>query len=410
MSALTRDVRVRNELLIGARLRLSSPSGSGEPMSVQEVAEGMNAYLWQEYLREKDQLKPPPQPTVLDYRFVCGYEAGRHRWPSRQYRAAFRHVLQASTDAALGFRPDRRHRTPSAVNTHERSLYVGHCSGGDETRTAAALIDSSTTEESNADMNRRHVMAGLASPVVTALLNSVPGRIDRAEPRCREQDRDVDALTVEVSKVRRAYQHSRYAAAMTALPELLVGTQGDGKGRDARRLAMVQAEAYQVASGLLLKSDEPVLATIAAERCAAAAEQSENELTIGCGARAYAHCLIAVGRPEEAVRLAVAATDRLSAQVSSRQPAALSVHGALLLRAAVAAARAEDRDLAHHLLDEADRDAHVLGADLNLIWTAFGPTNVSAHRIAVAVELGDAGTAVTHANTINLYYRPRSWV
>jgi hypothetical protein len=102
VSASTRDSKVRNQLLIDARLRLTSPSGSGEPISLQEVADGMNAYLWQEYLRNKDRLKPLPESTVLDHHLVSGYEAGRHRWPSRQYRAAFRHVLKVATDAELG--------------------------------------------------------------------------------------------------------------------------------------------------------------------------------------------------------------------------------------------------------------------------------------------------------------------
>jgi hypothetical protein len=403
VSASAHDSRGRNQLLTDARLRLASPSGSGEPMSPQEVAEAMNAYLWQEHLRTKVQPMRSREPTVLDHRFVSAYEAGRHRWPSRQYRAAFRHVLKVSTDAELGFYPDRRRRRPSAADASVRPLRAGQSSDGDQAHPQVAkLIDSPDTGESNADMNRRQVMAGLVSPVVTALLTSVPGMSVRAQQRRREDDPDTDALAAELSKVRKAYQHSRYAAAMAALPELLADIHHEPKRHDARRLAALEAEAYQVASGLLLKNGEPILATIAAERCAAAAERSGDQLAIGCGARAYAHCLMAVGHPREAVRLVVASADGLSGQVDSRRPAALSVHGALLLRGAIAAARAEDRDQAHALLDEADRAARHLGADRNLLWTAFGPTNVTAHRVGVAVELGDAGTAVAYANKIDL--------
>ena len=37
----------------------------------------------------------------------------------------------------------------------------------------------------------------------------------------------------------------------------------------------------------------------------------------------------------------------------------------------------------------ARRAATVLGSDGNHIWTAFGPTNVAIHEVAVAAELGD---------------------
>jgi hypothetical protein len=46
-------------------------------------------------------------------------------------------------------------------------------------------------------------------------------------------------------------------------------------GDRARRVAALQAEAYQVASGLLLKADDPTLATVAADRSIAAAIPSQ---------------------------------------------------------------------------------------------------------------------------------------
>ena len=60
------------------------------------------------------------------------------------------------------------------------------------------------------------------------------------------------------------------------------------------------------------------------------------------------------------------------------------------------------RHTAHELLDEAGDAGRRLGADANLRWTAFGPTNVTLHRVNIAVTLGDAGAAIDTARTVNL--------
>src|SRR5882757_6809403 len=82
-----------NLLLTQARRRLRSPSGSGRILSRQELAETVNAYLWETHeLREH-----------LDETYVGHLEQGRNRWPRKQRREAFRHVLGAATDAEIGF-------------------------------------------------------------------------------------------------------------------------------------------------------------------------------------------------------------------------------------------------------------------------------------------------------------------
>ena len=110
MATAPGDGKASNKKLIAARLRLTSPSGSGEPMSTQEVADSMNAYLWEEHRKELRKGKKSPEPTVLDHRYVSAYEAGRFWWPSQHYRKAYRAVLQVSTDAELGFHPNRKRR------------------------------------------------------------------------------------------------------------------------------------------------------------------------------------------------------------------------------------------------------------------------------------------------------------
>jgi hypothetical protein len=98
------EIRQKNQKLIEARLRRTS--ASGDPMTPQDIAEEMNAFLWAQHLREEES----PKPTVLDHRYVASYEAGRHWWPSEQYRAAWRHALRVETDAELAFTPKRRRR------------------------------------------------------------------------------------------------------------------------------------------------------------------------------------------------------------------------------------------------------------------------------------------------------------
>lgn len=93
---------------------------------------------------------------------------------------------------------------------------------------------------------------------------------------------------------------------------------------------------------------------------------------------------------------------RLDHDIEGHTPESLSVYGALLLRGAVAAAQDDQRATAHELLDEADDAARRLGIDGNIRWTAFGPVNAKLHRVNIAVTLGDAGTAVDVARSVNL--------
>ncbi|GIE99819.1 hypothetical protein [Paractinoplanes rishiriensis] len=110
----TAEPRRKNHQLIAARERRTMPNG--QPMTPQDVADEMNNFLWAEHQKDKKS----PQPTILDHRFVLGYEAGRYWWPSANYRAAFRHVLKAATDAELGFTPKRHRRSDTATNQQTR--------------------------------------------------------------------------------------------------------------------------------------------------------------------------------------------------------------------------------------------------------------------------------------------------
>lgn len=87
------EQRRANEKLTQARLRRASPSGSGRPMSRRELADAVNAYLWRVHQHK----------VTLDATYVGKLERGVHRWPQDLYREAFCAVLDAPSEAALGF-------------------------------------------------------------------------------------------------------------------------------------------------------------------------------------------------------------------------------------------------------------------------------------------------------------------
>ncbi|MBO4207717.1 hypothetical protein [Micromonospora echinofusca] len=82
-----------NELLRAARLALRSPSGSGRPLSRQELAEAVNSYLYEHVGRR----------FAIYAGYVGTLERGQTRWPSVHYRTALRAVLGKAKDAELGF-------------------------------------------------------------------------------------------------------------------------------------------------------------------------------------------------------------------------------------------------------------------------------------------------------------------
>jgi len=208
----------------------------------------------------------------------------------------------------------------------------------------------------------------------------------------------LDDLHRDLDEVFDAYQASRYGYVTGRAPLVLtealraIGTADES---DRNRAHALLALAYQVAVAVLTKLGETDLAWIASERGLAAAQQADNPVVLGSLFRSVTHALHATGRFQAAVELVTAAAGVLQPNLSSRaDDALLSVYGSLFLTGAVAASRAEDRQTTTAFLAEAQESADRLGRDANAMWTAFGPTNVTIHRMTTAMELGDVQIAV----------------
>lgn len=90
--AHTRAPRTPNDVLRRARLAKTSPTGSGRVMSRQEIAEAVNAWIWEHQKRR----------THLDGAYIGKLERGEVRWPLAHVRAGLRGVFGADDDASIG--------------------------------------------------------------------------------------------------------------------------------------------------------------------------------------------------------------------------------------------------------------------------------------------------------------------
>jgi transcriptional regulator with XRE-family HTH domain len=216
-------------------------------------------------------------------------------------------------------------------------------------------------------------------------------------PAVPEQQLDLATIEPQVAAVWDAYQRSQYGYVAGRLPTLIAVTNAATQvheGLDQDRSFALLGLSYQVTAVLLTKLGEADLAWIAAERGLTAAQRSGDIVMIGSLFRAVVHTLLSAGRYIDAVHLTDAAAGHLQTGLADAGPEYLSVYGTVLLAGAVAAARAEDRGQVLAFLKEADDSARRLGGDGNHLWTAFGPTNVSIHRVTAAVDLGDIEFAI----------------
>jgi hypothetical protein len=215
---------------------------------------------------------------------------------------------------------------------------------------------------------------------------------------------DLNALRNRVAQARENYQACRYAVLAQELPPLLADLNVAVEVLEGDAKPVVNgliAESHHVMAGMLLKHDDHGLAWIAADRSMSAAERTGDPLMIASSARIVTHVFMSTTHHAAAAQFASQMAQRFASTWKRPSQVDLSIYGSLLLRGAIAAARAGNRNSAHELLNESAEAATRVGKDGNLGGAAFGPTNVQVHRVHAAVRLGDAGQALELARTID---------
>lgn len=208
-----------------------------------------------------------------------------------------------------------------------------------------------------------------------------------------------EVLVERVTGVWDAYQGSRFGFMTAALPALIedlaYGVE-QYDGADKLRCQRLLALAYQASTAVLTKIGETDLACVAAQRGYDLAEQAGEPVVLVSLTRSVCHALLSAGRFTDAVDLISDAPHNLGMITADSSRAFVSVYGTMFLTGAMAAARADDQGVTTDFLNQAAEAARRLGRDDNLMWTAFGPTNVAIHRVSTAMELGNVEFALEH--------------
>ncbi|MFI1994880.1 helix-turn-helix domain-containing protein [Actinoplanes sp. NPDC020271] len=268
-----------------------------------------------------------------------------------------------------------------------------------------------TTVDGEGDtVQRRNFLAGAAALGATAALpapaaaaalsgNTIEdvlfGRLT-AEPLSHQQ------LAAQIAAARADYRATRYTRLARRLPKLLAQASASHRttGLDGQAAAAQQlAEAYGVATQLLIKLYYNGLACATADRAVQAARTGNDPLILAESQRLAATVLRRADHGGSAQTLVLEAAAQLHSSASDTTAAYHAMYGQLLAVAAYTAAIRDDRDAAWALLAEAEQPAHAAGTSAR-----FNSTELAVYRISIARTLGDYGAAVDYSRKVD----PRS--
>jgi transcriptional regulator with XRE-family HTH domain len=337
---------------------------------------------------------------------VSRYERGRTPLTDTTVLRRFADALGLPPQA-LGLLPEPtgRHQTPIRAQavTHGAAAPMvvrePHWEDGDDpVRRRELLTGAAGLAAAGALGLPRTARAAQATNPAGALEELLYGHgLDGAAPA------SLTALRGATETARGLFQAARYDQLSADLPHLIAtatATRDHADGDERLAADALLADAYIVAANFMVKLNDDPLAWATADRATQAATASGDALVLADARRSIATVMRRTGRPGSARALLVEAADDIAPR-GAATPEQLSMYGTLLQVAAYTAAVDGDRAEAGELIAEADAAATRLGRNANHRHTAFGPTNVALYQVSIAQVLGDNGTAIAHAKSIN---------
>lgn len=302
-------------------------------------------------------------------------------------------ALDSALDAA-GALVDLR----AQAKAEQQSLRYGLQVDSSSDRPASTLRRAATVGPANLDVTAGAVAAPVEMPRLESLRRSVLGCVANREPT---REVSTARLQKRVAEAHQLYQQADYDNAAQLLPSLI----GSLEGSTGFIPANLKAVTYLAAAKLATKMGDAGLAWVAADRSLRHANDTDHHGLIAIASYQVACALLKNGHFAEATETATQAEEQLASHTgstSTNNPDAISARGALLLLLAIMSARQGDGPRARHNLHDALKLANQLGQDSNWLWTAFGPTNIAIHELAVHVALGDTRTTLQLGESIDV--------
>ncbi|MFI0576120.1 helix-turn-helix domain-containing protein [Streptomyces tendae] len=212
--------------------------------------------------------------------------------------------------------------------------------------------------------------------------------------------RDLRAAVAEAARWRVAAQYTRIVRALPELLQELARAYHAAPAGDRAEIAGLLVRAYRSADAVAYKFGARDLSARLIDLMRWAAPEASDPMLTATVAYVRTETFFAAQAHEAGLR---ALEQALDAAPSSSTAPAVAVRGALHMRAAVIAGRANDDLAATQHLDEARTLADRVPEDV-YCGTAFGPDSVRAHEVSVAVSLGDEH--VTRALDVASEWKP----
>jgi hypothetical protein len=256
-------------------------------------------------------------------------------------------------------------------------------------------------------MRRRNLITGALGLTTAAALPSTaagadaPGTVeDVIFGRVTATPLPPDQLAAQIAASAADFRACRYTQLARRLPRLLAqaeATRADARTDTAARAAALLAQAYGVATQLLIKLHDDGMACTTADRAVQAAKLGGDPVASAESARLAATVLRRTRRRDGAQRLVLHAAQQLESDTGLTRPAQIAKYGELLAVAAYTAAMRDDRDTAWSLLGEADDATRRAGDGTGPLSTL----DLAVYKISVARVLGDFGSAVDYARQVD---------
>ncbi|WP_083970901.1 caspase, EACC1-associated type [Actinoplanes awajinensis] len=212
-----------------------------------------------------------------------------------------------------------------------------------------------------------------------------------------KQNLNPNEFTTLVNDAWRLLDNADYGLLSSNIPRLLRDVRALETGPvDFLRIAQLRSQIYLISSSVLRKVGEHELSWLAADRASSLALQIDDSLLLGATIVRVSGALLSLGRVRSAFEICLETVAELRSASHERMqaPDSVAIRGALLLQAAIIAARMGDAPSVRDLLKEAEDAGRLLGGEANHFWTSFGPTTIEVYRAAAAVELGDGRLAL----------------